>query len=326
MARTTHQRVAAARRRSAPAILGVACLGLVACGETGTPAPTTAVTSAAPAVANGPIVVSGKRAADAGLYFMQSDGTGLTFIPNTVADDVTPSISRDGRIIVFSDKDAAVTTINVDGTGRKVIATGHNEATGSPGRDLPIISPDGTKVAYLQDHDPGHTHDIYVANIDGTNPKMVQALTETDETTIHPSFSPTGTEIVYEDIVAPDTAQGIFTVKIDGTLRQKVGMLPAGASADVQPSWSPDGQRVAFSEKLGELHGIFVEKLDGSGRQRVSGPAPADDTQPSWSQDSQKLVYEMKGGAIGISGVDGSNPTKLALTGEFHAPRWAAGS
>lgn len=308
----------------------LACAALVACGDAATPAPGTTQGSA-PAGANGLIVLSGKRTTvnDAGLYTVQPDGSGLTHIMNTVDGDVTPSIAKDGRTIVFSDKDAAITVINADGTGRRQLtpASDDNANPPVPGHDLPVIAPNGTKIAFLQDRNPGHFHDLYVAGIDGTNPTLVQAVAEHDETTIHPSFSDDGTEIVYEDIVAPDTARGIFTVRVDGTMREKVGTLPSGAVGDLEPSWSRDGQRIAFSEKVGELHAIFVEQLDGSGHQRVSGPDPANDTQPSWSQDSKRIVYEMgTGGAIGISGADGSDPRNLGLVGEFHTPRWATGS
>jgi hypothetical protein len=83
-----------------------------------------------------------------------------------------------------------------DGERRTVIEGGFD----------PVVSPDGSQIAYLREH--GSLNEIWVAAADGNNPRRVAPVSLTS-----PAWSPDGSLLLAEDY------QGEFTVRPDGTDR-----------------------------------------------------------------------------------------------------------
>jgi len=109
-----------------------------------------------------------------------------------------------------------------DGKRRRLIEDGFD----------PVVSPDGSQIAYSHERAPAGVTDIWVAAADGSDPRRVTLSSTT------PVWSPDGSMLLGSD------ADGWFTVHPDGTGRTQVTpfMLPDAIDAccpDYRPSWQP---------------------------------------------------------------------------------------
>jgi len=109
------------------------------------------------------------------IFTINPDGTGLTRITYSAAEDHKPAWSPDGSKIVFaSDRSSSrargsmhLWRMNADGTGLTQLTFG-------AGEDEPAWSPDGTRIAYSTVAG-GNSTGVWVMNADGTNAKFLVA-------------------------------------------------------------------------------------------------------------------------------------------------------
>ncbi len=140
----------------------------------------------------------------------------------------------------------------------------------------PRLSPDGSKLAYVSFVPSTNSNDLYMANADGSQPKLVMpagAFFAVDA----PLFSPDGQTILFSAVGEPqvsslswlDQLLGVqvaeaHTVPSDwwsvsiksGKAQQLTHINGTGLYAD----FAPDGQHVAFTS----ITGLFVMRPDGS--------------------------------------------------------------
>jgi hypothetical protein len=185
----------------------------------------------------------------------------------------------------------------------------------------PSWSPDGKRIAYLQQDELGDEYnDIYIVDAAGGAPVRVTWATGTHT---RPSWSPDGTRLAFSRYVeAADGYSRIYTVNVDGSGLKN--LTPSGAW-DFDPSWSPDGTRLAFvsrrDDPLGS--GVFVINADGSNVRRLTPMIDYMST-PAWSPDGQRIMFSM-GPALYVMKADGSSLTKLTtppLDSWDVAPAW----
>jgi Tol biopolymer transport system component len=99
------------------------------------------------------------------VWVMRRDGTGarrLTSTDSSVAMELSPRWSRDGRQIAFSSGELGIAVADVDG-GRLHSVSRHGEIQPSIGTGSPAWSPDGTKLIF-----GGENGIFYIANADAT--------------------------------------------------------------------------------------------------------------------------------------------------------------
>jgi Tol biopolymer transport system component len=145
---------------------------------------------------------------DGEVYVMDAaDGSGQKNLSNdsSFADDVYPHFSPNGQRIVYTSRgvqasnpegDSEVYLMNAqDGSGRTNLSnTGFDVS-----EDVPLFSPDGTKVAYqssgAQTSNPEGDPEVYAMSaIDGSGKRN---LTNNGINEVGPVFSPDGTKIAY---------------------------------------------------------------------------------------------------------------------------------
>jgi len=205
----------------------------------------------------------------------------------------------------------------------------------------PSISPDGRQIAYYRMKDEG----IYIANIDGGNPRKVlggetccvqwsrdskhllyvqgklkagdtkakivnldgTAVAELLPGAFNPTWSPDGAKIVYAG-TKPNTAlAGLFVYDLN-TKESKMITSDGGGN----PQWSPRGDKIVY--QAGNPKNVYVVNPDGAGlKQLTSGNS--NDVQPTWSNDGNFIFWRSdqdgKGWAIYVMRADGSDKRLL---------------
>lgn len=133
------------------------------------------------------------------IWKVRRDGSGaVNLTPDSSANDAWPSLSPDGKRIVFrSGRDGNFEIYIMGAEGGNV-----RRLTNDPGLDtMPVFSPDGNHIAFSSNRDGkyGYTDfNIYLLNLTAEGgPGQLQRLTSSSGPDMHVQFSPDGEWIVY---------------------------------------------------------------------------------------------------------------------------------
>jgi Tol biopolymer transport system component len=201
------------------------------------------------------------------LYVMNADGTGVTPITSTAANQFNsdPTWSPDGTRIAFHHgNDGRTYTANTDGTGVTPLTTIQSWA--------PAWSPLGDKIALVAQGPAGNS-DIYLVNPDGSGLIDISNDARFDS---WPSWSPDGSKIVYygqELNCNPGCGPAVWVMNADGTNQQKI------RDGGTEPAWSPDGKKIAFLAS-----GVWAMNADGSGAAQVAPDPTYPYVNPDWQR------------------------------------------
>jgi Tol biopolymer transport system component len=195
-------------------------------------------------------------------------------------------------------------TMNLDGSGVTNVSNNPNEDEREP-----AISPDGTKIAFVRTAANFLSSDIWIMNIDGTNPVPLFTTTPSSVTfAVSPSWSPDGTKIAFAYL------GDVYVINTDGT---GLVSLTADHSYDqFNPSWSPDGTKIVYQHVGFNDAGIFTMNPDGTGKFEVSTDQYLWN-QPSWSPDGTKILFiyfnfdDPSQNGINIVNTDGTGRTLI---------------
>ena len=263
-------------------------------GASATPGPSATATSTAGPTATTPvgtpvaltnqIAFVSNRDGNNEIYRMNADGSGVTRLTTSPADDQCPAWSPDGQYIVFASSELAgssdIYVMNADGSYPRRLTT-------SPSVDtFPAWSPDGQYIAYMSDmEEPGNAdnpgnYDIYVMKADGSE---IRRLTSEPGEDTNPTWSPDGTWIAFLSDREGEFV-GLYKMNSDGT-----NVIPLTVDVDLwtyeSPSWY--GSRLIFSDGLW----MYTVNDDGTGlRSLTPEDAPYWDSSPTWSPDGTRIV------------------------------------
>ena len=257
------------------------------------------------------LVVAGKNIADAGEdvfpFRAQFVATGEILY---TADGVVkrrPVAGGAARTVAFS-ADVAFTRTAFTPKGRAFDATAPQ-----PVRGLmhPVISPDGTRVAF------GALGDLWLVST-GEGQATPERLTNDVFVETNPVWSPDGNEIA-------------FSTDRDGAVALWIRDLRTGrdrrvAAAGTTASWSPDGTRLAFLDTESQLRVVEV----ASREERQAHDCIFEPGRPSWSPDGRAVVMSalrpyssrFREGTNQVLWVAVEPDTTAAGKGAFAPDRW----
>ena len=210
---------------------------------------------------------------------MQPDGTGkrqLTIDPRT---DCYPSVSPDGRYIVFvSDRMGSfnIWRMDIDGSNPK-------QLTDRGGEGLPHCSPDGRWVVYQIANSNEYT--LWKVSIDGGSPIQL-----TDRDSGVPAVSPDGKSIAclyWGDESDPSAKLAI--IPSEGGPPLRILDTPRGVRLSII-QWSPDGRALNYIGNSGSVSNIWNYPLDGGPLKQLTEFKDSRIFSFQWSRDGRALV------------------------------------
>jgi Tol biopolymer transport system component len=240
------------------------------------------------------------------IWSVNANGTGATRLTNSPWAEFDPTLSPDGRLIVYRSEPndhPELWVMNADGTGQRQL---------TPDGGFPTWSPDGSLLAYAPGGGRSGMSWIAIMKADGSGQRRL-ANTDFGE---YPSWSPDGKRIAFNNNLAGSGR--MYIVNVDGS-----GLVDlSGVGQGHEVAWSPDGRSILFAsdrDHSDNYNDIYVMRPDGSGLQRLTttrGETPA------WSPDGRHIVFSL--GGLFVVRADGSCIEALPVgIGGTTFPDWA---
>jgi len=200
---------------------------------------------------------------------------------DTSGQETTPSISSDGRFVVYaSDRTGKWNLFRQDVGSREASRlTTDNKANETE----PALSPDGKMIAFAtKGGELGEG--VFVRNLDGSNAQRIAPFGH------QPTWAPDAKQIAFVDeamLDAKRTTAGrsaLWVSTLSG-VRRKIYEGDAR-----QPKWSPHGTRIAFVSVKGGRRSLATISADGGVPRSTDDPQSVD-WSPDWSPDGRYLYF-----------------------------------
>lgn len=212
------------------------------------------------------------------IWVMNANGSEPTRVYDTVAWEGEPSFSSDGKFIYFA-------TEHVQPFSSKFISirvveladkSNSSQITENADKRAPVMSPDGTKIAYLSK--VSGNYDIWVMNPDGSENRQI---TDSAIDEGAPSWSPEGDILVYS------LEGNLWTVNLSNRIP---AILRNDTFENAHPVFSPDGTKIAFASDRSGNSDIWVMNLNELGIQQITFEESTQ-THPVWSPEGDKIAF-----------------------------------
>ena len=230
-------------------------------------------------------------------------------------------VSPDGRSIVCMWNESGqwqLYVLPVDGSREAQPVT-----SGPESKMYPRYSPDGAKIAFLQDYSGDEKFDVHV--LDLNTGQLTNMMPDTDEGLNDViRWSPDGRTIYFTSNRAGRFVAYALSFD-DGSVRR----MTQHEYSDLLAEPSPDGQWLAVSAMLdGQNDGIFLVPTAGGPVRRVGQSAGLHDaTGPAWSPDSRRLAFVSADKGMSDVGLYDLGTDSIAwITDsryECYSPRWS---
>jgi Caspase domain/Dipeptidyl peptidase IV (DPP IV) N-terminal region/WD40-like Beta Propeller Repeat len=196
------------------------------------------------------------------------------------------------------------------------------EVPGAPANVAdPAWSPDGSRIAFIADHD------VFVMDADGSNEIRLTSTDDLEE--YHPAWSPDGTEIAFgrgdpTGIFGSRVRSDIWVVDLETDQPRQITTDPD--AEENGPTWSDDGTQIAFRLGTPRDSAIAVVSSSGEGEPETVVDAEPDQLAPAWSPGGSTIVFS-RGGALYKFDIDGDRVVRRVLGDDGpavqKAPAWS---
>jgi serine/threonine-protein kinase len=263
---------------------------------------------------SGRIVFTCFDGSDDEVCLIGADGSGLAQLTDNAVADWYPSLSHDGRYIVFarqiSGSNHEIFRMRPDGSELvQLTANGRQNYA-------PAYSPDDSRIAFTSTQGNG-SQQIWVMDSHGGSAAQ---LTD-DGGNVDPSWSPDGRYLAFAS--TRSGSQQIWIMQSDGSDQAQVTDLEDVGGRN---SWSADGQSLAFyaGPRASGGRNVYVIAVDGTGLRQLT--EFGDNLAPSFSPDGGWIAfasYRDGDNEIYVMRPDGSNVANVTRnSGSDYQPRW----
>ncbi len=273
---------------------------------------------------NGLIALSAPVADISQIFVMNPDGSGQQQLTQGTAAATDPSISPDGKTVVFNQRTATSNKICAMTTG------GANLRTLAASGEWPAFSPDGGQVVFVG------KKGLWVMNADGSHRRRLTTLGR-DTQALLPTYSPNGKMIVFvahvfvsHPVPSPKDCCQILAVNASGKHLRRLAYTTMPKYMSDWPtcgvSFSPDGKKIvysAYTKKVGAV-GEVLRVMDAAGSNQRLLPGSHGCTWPCFSPDGQQILCENSHSQVCVERTNGTQRSQLTHIsgGVGWAPNW----
>ncbi len=262
------------------------------------------------------IVFESWRDNNSEIYIVDNSGENLINISNNPSEDIEPSFTPDGQIVVFTSLYRTGTedifSSNIDGSDLKNI-------TNSDSLEFsPNVSPDGKSITYTYQENYFKTPKIYTMHIDGSNKRRLTDHSDYIERL--PKYSSLGSKIIFLNF--KDLSNGISVRDSSGeNLREIVPPPYINSPDNFRFDVNKDDSKIVF-ENAGEENGIQIFKKDiyiqdfvsGSGKKNLTKSPSTIEYSPCFTPDDNKIVFiSLKATSSSISTINVNGTEKINI-------------
>lgn len=222
------------------------------------------------------------------LWIMDADGsnqkqlTGRTGVQGSAANVArgSPSVSRDGRYIVFHGNSTGSFDIwRMDSNGDNL-----KQLTTDGAAFSPACSPDGQWVVYTSNSSGKDT--LLKVGINGGEPLQL-----TDKPSPHPAISPDGKLIAcYYGDERSNSPWKLALIPFEGGQPTKLLDVPATVNLDTPIKWTPDGRAVVYGDTRNGISNIWSQPVDGGPPKQLTNFNTDGILHFDWSRDGKQLA------------------------------------
>jgi Tol biopolymer transport system component/DNA-binding winged helix-turn-helix (wHTH) protein len=210
------------------------------------------------------------------IWMMNADGSGARQLTVNAKSNYGPSVSTDGRIIVFVSNRAGgafnVWRMGIDGSNPKQLTFGKGE-------NFAHITPDGRFVVYAT-VGYGQPNFIWKIPIEGGEPVRL-----TDKPSSWPFVSPDGKSFVCTYGEGPNAPMRLALIPIDGGEPLKLFDIPPTFNANTV--WLPDNRGIAFLDARTGTTNVWMQPLAGGKTVQLTDFKTDGVTAYDWSRDNR---------------------------------------
>jgi TolB protein len=274
--------------------------------------PATATATAMPV--NGHIVYSCFINENDDICIMNADGSDQRQLTHNPATDFYPSLSPDGKTILFSSNRNGhfeIYKMGVDGSNQTRLTKDIGNLY------APAFSPDGSLIVFT--NEGAQYQHIWVMNQDGKKP---HPLTEGDFNNIDPTWAPNGQAIAF--VSDRNGFNQLFVMSADGS--NPFAVTTDAPYPNGRNSWSPDLSTLAFYSGTAAKLDRNIYLISPSGHNLRQITQSGDNLAPSFSPDGNWIVFTSYRDSVNqvyIMNTDGSEVQRLThTTYSCWQPRW----
>ena len=227
---------------------------------------------------DGRIVYHSLESGNEDIWIINADGSGRRQLTVDPGVDERPSVSPDGRHIVFaSNRLGGFTIWRMDAGGGNERPLTHGHGDGSP-----VVTPDGRWVVYSSSTSGRPT--LWKVPVDGGEAAQVTTLASMD-----PVISPDGTLVAFRYRDDPNTDGRLAVLRLsDGALVKAFPPPPDGLAAQPR-QWTADG--ITYGKASGGASNIWSQPLAGGPPRQLTRFTSERIIRYAWSRDGRSLIY-----------------------------------
>lgn len=264
--------------------------------------------------------------------FTESQLTGLSLgtdpanwrrVAHKIADEIYERITGDKgyfdtRVVYIAEhgpemgRKYRLAIMDQDGENHQYLSSGNTRVL------TPRISPDRTKIAYVDFGPDDKSPNLHIYNLASGHSETLGAI---QGQKMSPRFSPKGDHIILSSALGG--AACLYKMDLGNKRLEK--LTSATSTIDVSPCYSPDGSKIVYISDRGGKPQIYVRDASGGDGTRISF-SPGRYDNPVWSPRGDLIAFtRMNQGTfyVGVMRPDGSGERMLDSGYLLEGPTWA---